>query len=257
MEKSKKMNKVIVDKARLLRRVIIISWITLALCFVVKIFGGNFFEIMCKNQNYKALCEYADTHFWLKYIITILSSLYCECFYLLAILQKYKLTTKQFIATLISVFVSCALKLLLPTIGALFDIWIFFILPYIFIGKEFKKYWWQVPVAYALTFAFQLLSLLVKNLSIGIIDNSTFVSIIFSIDVYIMCVLYYLYRNYIKEKKTMGAFWGIFMGKSVDKLEAMKAKRLAQIDKNNAENDKYQAEVKAIEVEITKRKNEK
>ena len=58
------MNKVIVDKARLLRRVIIISWISLALCFVIKIFGGNFFEIICENPNYKALCEYADNNFW-------------------------------------------------------------------------------------------------------------------------------------------------------------------------------------------------
>ena len=244
------MNKVLVDKARLLRRVIIISWISLALCFVIKIFGGNFFEIMSDNPKYKALCEYADTHFWLKYIITILSSLYCECFYLLAILQKYKLSLIEFIITLISIFVSCALKLLLPMVGSLFDIWIFFVLPYMFIGKKFKKYWWQVPVAYALTFVFQLLSLLVKNLSIGIIDNSTFISLIYMVDLYIMCFLYYLYRNYVKEKKEMGAFWGIFAGKPVDKLKEMKAKREKQIAKLNEE-------IKAIETEIAKQSDKK
>lgn len=244
------MNIIIVDKARLLRRVIIISWISLILCFIIKIFGGNFFEIMSDNENYKALCKYADSHFWLKYIITILSSLYCECFYLLSILQKYKLSFKEFIITLISIFVSCALKLLLPTIGSLFDIWIFFILPYIFIGKSFKKYWWQVPFAYALTFIFQLLSLLVKNLSIGIIDDSTFISLIYGIDIYIMCFLYYLYRNYVKEKKNMGAFWGIFMGKPVDKLKEMKAKREKQVAKLNEE-------IKAIETEIAKQQIEK
>ena len=251
------MNKVIVDKARLLRRVIIISWITLALCFVVKIFGGNFFEIMSNNPNYKALCDYADSHFWLKYIITILSSLYCECLYLLAILQKYKLSFTEFIITLISTFISCALKLLLPTIGSLFDIWIFFVLPYMFIGKKFKKYWWQVPVAYALTFVFQLLSLLVKNLSIGIIDNSTFISLIYGIDIYIMCFLYYLYRNYVKERKTMGAFWGIFMGKPINKLEAMKAKRVARKAKLDKEQGKLNEEIKAINAEIERQKNEK
>ena len=244
------MNKIIVDKARLLRRVIIISWISLALCFVIKIFGGDFFEIMCQSPNYKALCEYADTHFWLKYIITILSSFYCQTLYSLAILEKYKFNKIELIITFVSVMVACAIKLLYPTIGVFFDIWLCFVVPYIFIGKGFKKKWWQVPLAYALTFCFQLLSLVAKNLSIGIIDNSTFISLIFNIDVYIMCFLYYLYRNYEKEKKDMGAFWVIFMGKPADKLKAMREKRLAKIAK-------LQAEINAIEIELSKKKDEK
>ena len=70
------------------------------------------------------------------------------------------------------------------------------------------------------------------------------------IDLYIMCILYYLYRNYQKEKKEMGMLWGLFAGKPVDKLKEMKAKREKQIAKLNEE-------VKAIETEIEKRNSEK
>ena len=239
------MNKVLVDKARLLRRVIIISWISLALCFVVKIFGGNFFEIMCENPNYKALCGYTDSHFWLKYLIAVISSMFCHSLYILSILQKYKMSLKDFLWTFISILISCFLKLVNQTIGGIFDIWIAFGLPFVLLGKEIPKKWWYVFIAYAITFVFQLLSLIVKNLSIGIIDDSTFISLIYMIDVYIMCVIYYLYRNYEKEKKEMGAFWMIFAGKPVDKLKEMKAKRENQIAKLNEE-------IKAIETEIAK-----
>lgn len=242
------MNKVTVDKARLLRRAIIISWITLALCFVVKIFGGNFFEIMFENPNYKALCEYADTHLWLKFVIGFLSSMLCQSLYLLAILQKYKFSMKELVITTISVFASCIIKLYSFPFGWLTDIWLFILLPILFLGKKYNKYW-QAPFALLLTLLFQFISLLVKDINTINIGEQYFIGLIYSIDIYIMCVLYYLYRNYQKEQKSMGILWGLFMGKPVDKLKAMKAKREAKIKK-------LEAEVNAIEVELSKRKKD-
>lgn len=242
--KTNQVNKVVVDKTLLLRRVIIISWITLALCFVVKIFGGNFFEIMCNNPNYIALCEYADTHFWCKYLICFLSSMVCEILYLLAIMQKVKPSKKDLVLTISSMVISCFVQLLANKWTIITDIWIFFGLPCVLIGKEYKKYF-SVIIAWLITFLFQIISLVVKNLAIKPVDDSTFISLIYMIDLYIMCILYYLYRNLNKEKKTMGAFWGMFAGKPVDKLKEMKAKREKQIAKLNEE-------IKAIEAEIAK-----
>ena len=193
------MNKVIVDKARLLRRAIVISWATLALCFIVKIFGGNFFEIMCENPNYKALCEYADTHLWLKFIIGFLSSMLCEVLYLLAIIQKYKMSKRQFILTSICVAISCFIKLYSSKFGILGDVLITLLLPMFFVGKNFKKYI-DIFVAIVLSFSFQLLSLLVRNLGIVNVGETYFVGLIFMIDVYLMFFLYYLYRNYNKKE---------------------------------------------------------
>ena len=117
------------DKARLLRRAIIISWASLAFCFIIKIFGGNFFEIICENPNYKALCEYADTHFWLKYLIGIISSMVCQTFFMLAILQKYKFNRKELVITIISVLICCLLKLFNLNYFIVADVWLLFILP--------------------------------------------------------------------------------------------------------------------------------
>ena len=45
------------DKERYLKRVIIVCWIALAICFGIKLFGGNLFEIMCNNENFIKVCE--------------------------------------------------------------------------------------------------------------------------------------------------------------------------------------------------------
>ena len=243
------MNKVIVDKARLLRRVIVISWITLALCFLVKIFGGNFFEIMCNNPKYKALCEYADTHLWLDFILAFCSSMLTESLFLLAILQKYKFTLKEFIITAVSVALVYFLKVYNQYIGLVGDVWLTILLPMVFVKKDFKRYL-AIFFANLFNWAFQFLSLLVKNLSIGFVDESVFIILIYMIDLYLMCFIYYLYRNYKKEQKDMGRYWTWFAGKPVDKLKEMKAKREKQIAKLNEE-------IKAIEQEIEKQKNEK
>lgn len=242
-------NKIFVDKARFLKRVIIISWVSLLLCFVIKIFGGDYFEIMSNSKGYKALCDYADSHFWLKYLIGVCSSMLCQSLYLLAILQKYKFNRFELSLTFINVALSTGIRYFTDKFSIAFDIWIFCGLPMLLLGKNIKKYP-QVLIAWALTFAFQLISLLVKNLGITVVDESYFIGLIYSIDVYIMCVLYYLYRNFKKENETMGMLWGMFMGKPADRLRAMKAKREAKIKK-------LEAEVNAIEIELSKKKAEK
>lgn len=243
------MSKVVVDKARLLRRAIVISWITLALCFLVKIFGGNFFEIMCESENYKVLCEYADSHFWTKIVIGYISSMLCEALYLLAILERYRLSIKEFIITSIVVLISCIAQIFFVKYSFITDIIMMFGLPVYFLGKQYKKYW-QVLIAWLLTFLFQFISLITKNISLVKVSDTLFIGIIYMIDLYLMCLLYYLYRNYQKEQNDMGFLWVMFAGKPVDKLKAMKAKREAKIKK-------LEAEINAIEIEISKKKDEK
>ena len=121
---------------------------------LVKIFGGNFFEIMCENPNYKALCEYAENHLWLDLILSISSSMFCEVLYILAIVQKYKLSLKEFIVVFVSVCLSCIIKIINSSLGFICDIWITFLLPILLLGKNYKKYI-DVLFAVILSFGFQ------------------------------------------------------------------------------------------------------
>ena len=46
-----------------LKRLIIICWVLLAICFVIKLFGGNFFEIMCTNKTFIKFCDFVDKYY--------------------------------------------------------------------------------------------------------------------------------------------------------------------------------------------------
>ena len=48
---------------RVIKRSIILCWIALAICFIVKILGGNFFEIVVHNDRFTAVCEFCQKSF--------------------------------------------------------------------------------------------------------------------------------------------------------------------------------------------------
>ena len=124
----------------------------------------------------------------------------CEYFFLLSILQEYKFTKNQLIVVILSVCVSCFIKLIEYNVAFIADIWLSILLPLLLVWKRKNKFL-IVLIANIFNIGFQFISLATKNISIGVIDNSTFISLIYMIDLYIMCILYYLYRNYNKEKK--------------------------------------------------------
>ena len=63
------------DKIKYIKRVIIVCWGALALCFIIKLFGGNFFQIICENETFIAICDYADKNLWCYCIIVSLHSI--------------------------------------------------------------------------------------------------------------------------------------------------------------------------------------
>lgn len=187
------------DKKKYLQRVIIVSWIALIICFVIKLFGGNLFEIACTNETFIAICDYADTHLWANYLI---SALYCFIslyFFTLAIMQKTKYKAWQLIILILTVLGGTALKIWNSTYGLYFDIWQVILMPIIFLNKEFKK-WLNVIIANILLFGFQIISMCTKNIEFGVLGDSILVGAIYSIDVLIMLILYFAYANVINNK---------------------------------------------------------
>ncbi len=182
------------DKKKYLKRVIIVSWIGLAICFVIKLFGGNLFEIACENERFIAICDYADTNLWLNYII---SAVYCFIslyFFTLSILQRIKYKLWQFIIILITVLVGTAIKVFWnKTAGLVFDVWQGIIMPMIFLGKDFKSYW-KIVVANLFLVAFQLISMYIKGIETTIVyESGVLISFIYGIDVLLMEILYFCY----------------------------------------------------------------
>lgn len=191
------------DKQKYLKRVIIVCWIALGICFAIKLFGGNLFEIMCENENFIKVCEYADNNAWAYYLINGINSFVLSYFYVLAMCQKIKYTKAEFIILLFSVVLSICIKANSQVLGFVFDIWQAVIMPCVFTIKTPRKHW-NVIIGNILVVIFQLVSMFVKNIGIKVLTGeSVLTTIIFSIDVFLMVILYYLYAN-VKGKNKNG-----------------------------------------------------
>ena len=188
------------DKERYLKRVIIVCWIALAICFGIKLFGGNLFEIMCNNENFIKVCEYADNHWWANYIIYVPYSFVSLWFFTLSIMQKISLSKKQIVISLITVLLGTAIKLVNQNLGLVFDLWQFVIMPALFTIRTPKKHW-NILIANVLLVFFQAVSMFIKNIKIGVLtEQGVLISTIFSIDVLLMLIIYYGYSNVIRKK---------------------------------------------------------
>lgn len=188
------------NKTKYLSRLIVVCWIALAICFIIKIFFGNLFDIMCQNENFMAICDYADTHLWLNYLM---SALYCFIslyFFTLAILQEIKYERWQLIVVILTVVIGTALKMQMSFISVIFDVWQFFGMPMLFLGKRFRLYW-RILLANVLLIVFQLASMYIKNAYTSDFYDSMMIGCIYSLDVLIMVILYYAYCNVKRKEK--------------------------------------------------------
>lgn len=188
------------DKQRYLKRVIVVCWIALALCFGIKLFGGNLFEIMCENENFIKVCEYAETHFWAYYLISIFISLSNTYFFILAMIAQLKYNKIQLIMVCITVIINVTMKIIYLPIGFVIDLWQVIIMPVIFTWKN-KRLHYNIAIGNVLLIIFQLISMYIKNINSLIVSNEgVLISAIFSIDVILMILLYYGYVNVRKER---------------------------------------------------------
>ena len=217
-------------KQIVLKRMIIICWVILLVCFIIKIFGGNFFNIVCTNKKFANICAYVDKAVWLQYIIGCISTFLLHSMYLLAISKKLWFSKRDLLFVIPSILIGVGLRLINNILGYFVDIWQYFVLP-LFIDNKFHKnvYVRRILLGFALTFIFQLISLLVKNIGVKIVTDEPFlIALIYFVDIYIMVIMYYLYSN-LKENN-MGLFGGWLWGKNEKQLKALKEKKLAQIE---------------------------
>lgn len=192
------------DKERYLKRVIVVCWVALAICFGIKLFGGNLFEIICENENFIKVCEYADSNFLARYSIGFLYSFVSAYFFVMAVCQKRRLETWEFIVTLITVSLGTLIKIYNQNVGFVFDFWQQIIMPLIFSGTNRKRFIF-VLLGNILLFVFQVISVIIKNIgTFFVTDNGVLISAIFSIDVILMVIIYYFYSNIILERRGKG-----------------------------------------------------
>jgi MFS superfamily sulfate permease-like transporter len=188
------------DTTKYLKRVIVVSWIALVLCFAIKLLGGDIFDIVCKNKNFIAVCNYADTHLWAEYCLCALYCFISLYFYTLAVIKRIRYKKWELCVLIITVLGGTAIKVWSATYGWFFDIWQMFILQAIFMYKT-PKQWYRILIGAVLLIIFQMASMYIKDASFDDIYNNSVIGAIFMIDVWFMLMLYYGYSNVLNLKK--------------------------------------------------------
>ena len=191
-------------KENILKRAIIICWILLAICFIVKLCGGNFFAIACHNEKFISICNFVDNSL-IRYIIYFI-------FFMFESIMIYGIITggilfkkKETIIYIILCVIYWCFKLIvdlkiinldtmkMSLIGMVYLLLILEILT--------RKYW-LVPAILILDIVLVSLCTYIKNISFyESLSNSFLLDSIFMIDYYISLILSYLYSKRIKQKK--------------------------------------------------------
>ena len=191
-------------KQVVLKRAIIICWVLLAICFVIKLFGGNFFNIICEYENFARFCNFIDNHIIGKVIIGFISTSILEYLYICSVYRNLIKNKLHIIIIAISSLLSviCRNLIALKFIPYLFDLWLYIGLPIIIQVKDIKiKVLLDILISFVFVFLSQFVSVFIKSVGINnYTGKSTFVLMILSIDIYIMCALLCLYRLSKKEK---------------------------------------------------------
>lgn len=175
---------------------IVVSWAIFIICLIIKLFGGNWFELGTSNEKFNMFCEYVDTTKVLKKVIACLIYVITTIPVLLILLNEPKLKFKRFIIFVPLMIGKSIISWYNIAICYVFDVVIIIILPLAL--KKFKN-WKRVIFGNVLIFVFQLISILVRNVSLDFNTGNTLVeNYLYQIDYYIMIILFYLY--YFKSK---------------------------------------------------------
>lgn len=231
-------------KRIVLKRMITLCWIFLFVCFIIKIFGGNFFRFVGESP----IVEFIIAHKWL--LLAVQFIFYTIQSYLfLNIMLKDKHNKIVFVGTII-VFI---LKSLADFYGIF--IIISFICEAIFLivlPIIFGEKWYKPILLVVLLLLFQSLSMVVKNVTMLSFINESVVAFVYMIDYYIMLGLTYLYTKLGGNIMQFGFF---FLSKDKAQLEAYKnvviKKHIAESDKLK---DKHSKELAKIDDKIAKAK---
>lgn len=171
------------------KTLIISCWIVLIACFLIKILGGNWFEIICNNENFINICDWIDSNIS-KYILMgvfYVASTYLIC---LCIYNKKIFTTLYLIPFALVVYLT---KIFIPILAVVLELFLLILLPLIL--EKFKN-WKRVILLFSLLLLYQFISLITRNIGLTITrDLCTLEGLILQIDYYIMIALTYLYNN--------------------------------------------------------------
>lgn len=167
-------------------------WVMLFACWLFTIITSKYISIWCENEKFIEVCSFIDNNIVLDLITRFLMYYFNWLFIIYAVLRK-PIKHKLWLWSLI-IFGFWLLKTIFIEIPIINYLDFAMVIPLIIAQP---KKWYRAIIGIALFFVFSLLCSLIK---IGVFDNDIFsmfptaLTIIYSIDIYIICILYYGYE---------------------------------------------------------------
>lgn len=192
-------------KEVVIKRAIILCWFLLFVCFIIKIFGGNFFNIVCNNERFIKICNYIDNT-WLYYLVGYINYVVAGYIYTFAIIGKINNYKKSLIVIFLVLTLCYLTKFISLTLSLFVDYIFYFMIFCPFMcklnGYTLKQSLIRSLIGLILVNVFQLSSLFIKNISkFKIMSNNCLIQLIYSIDYFIMLFLYLFYSLELNLKK--------------------------------------------------------
>ena len=179
--------------------IILISWIALIICLIVKLFGGNWFELWLENDNFIKFCEFVDNTQWLKIVLAFIIGIFTT-YPLMCLIYNVKYYKGLWIVLYIIIMILKSLSSWYFKIGSyIIDLLILIIIPMII-----TKNWKRPIIVNILTMALQLLTILIRNVNSGLNAADTFIEqFLIQIDYYLVLILLYLYNTKKLEERSV------------------------------------------------------
>lgn len=174
---------------------IFMSWIILIACLVVKMFGGNWFELSTENSKFIEFCLYVDEHMWLKAILACVIYVGTTYPILCIILNNKRLQNKHKILFIPFMILKSLISWYNVAISFVIDFIITLFIP-ILITKKIKR----PLLCVVIVLIFQIMTIVIRNVSFDFNLSNTFIEqTLYQVDYYLMIILFYLYN--FKERK--------------------------------------------------------
>lgn len=178
---------------------IVLCWLSLFSFWAIKIFGGNWFEIIVENENFIKFSQ-AVQNTWLKYIGSFLSTALAYYFLYGAVFKRAKFERKFLLFYIISVIsVWCVSNFVRITFIQFSFGYTVIILSSLIINKRISKL--NGFICVFLDFVFSTISMITRSIELTFIQDYL-ILMIGTIDLHIMYSLYFLYSILIKMKRS-------------------------------------------------------
>lgn len=175
------------------------SWVVLIICLVIKLFGGNWFELETDNSKFIEFCTFVDNTMWLKMVLACIMYILSTYPVLCIILNEKKLSFKKSLIFIPLMIIKSVVSWYIVEVSYVIDFIITLFIP-MFMNKKIKR-----PIfCVFMVLLFQVITLLFRNIGVGFgfnINNSFLIQVLFQVDYYLMILLFYLYNFRKKEVK--------------------------------------------------------